>query len=185
MEWSDYTDEACRNSFVISVRARISIFHFVWLLHVKKKSQWSAGASQTDYSTSLQEMQYTQIQQAASFPPLISPVHTVLKGRTLLLQCGGKRRASGTGREGCRGRDGKLSLVCVLLASHFQASVPQQLSEERQIKVRRDAPPQESTRLVDLFLGAPCKTFTMSVGGSDVKLESCFRISLFSTPVWL
>lgn len=111
------------------------------------------------------------------FSPLISPVHTVLKGRTLLLRCGGKRRASGMGREGCRGRDGKRSLACVLLASLFQASVPQQLSEERQIKVRRDAPPQESTRLVDLFLGAPCKTYTMSVGGSDVKLESCFCCS--------
>lgn len=60
------------------------------------------------------------------------------------------------------------------LRASFQASVPQQLSEERQIKVRRDVPPQESTRLVDLFLGAPCKNYAVSLGGSDAKLGKLF-----------
>lgn len=165
--------------------------HFAWLLYIK--SQWSAGASRTDYSTSLQEMQYTQIQQTAFFPLLfhLFSVRTVLKGRTLLLlqlQCREKRtELRGWEAKGCRGRDGN----DLSTASSFQPSVPQQLREERRMKVRRDGEgdvlPQESTCLVDLFLGAPCETYTISLWGSDVKqssgceLKSCFKPLLFST----
>lgn len=85
-------------------------------------------------------MQYTQIQQTAFFPLLfhLFSVRTVLKGRTLLLlqlQCREKRtELRGWEAKGCRGRDGN----DLSTASSFQPSVPQQLREERRMKVRRD-----------------------------------------------
>lgn len=54
------------------------------------------------------------------------------------------------------------SLARFLLPASFQASVPQQLSEEKTNKSEKrqagegDVPPQESTCLVDLFLGTRC-----------------------------
>ncbi|KAK5851188.1 hypothetical protein PBY51_002003 [Eleginops maclovinus] len=69
---------------------------------------------------------------------LISHAHIALEKRRMLLQCRGvKLRASGMG-----GKDAEREMETIsrLLppASLSQASVPQQLSDQRRIKVRRD-----------------------------------------------
>lgn len=131
-------------------------------------------------------MQHTRIQS------VFLHVHIVLKrrrppGRSLLQKAAVQReahRASGVGREGCRGRDGNyLSLAssCQPL-SGFRSSATEWRETNKSEKRQAGAAgvlPQESTCLVDLFLGSPRANYTISLRGggakqsSGCKLKSC------------
>lgn len=122
------------------------------------------------HSTSLQEMQYTQIHQTLLF---YTSTECWRGGRLpgcRKLQC---REGACRELQGWEGKDAEgdvetispslaRSLARFLLPASFQASVPQQLSEEKTNKSEKrqagegDVPPQESTCLVDLFLGTRC-----------------------------
>ena len=81
----------------------------------------------------------------------------------------GACRASGMGREGCRGRRGNyLSLARFLLPASFQASVPQQLSEEKTNKSeketgrrRRRAATREHLSSRPIFRNTLCANYTI------------------------
>ena len=81
------------------------------------------------------QMQYTQIQQTQLIS-LISHAHIALKKRRMLLQCRGDKSFRDR-REGCRERDGNY-LLPASSCQPLSGAVPQQLSDQRQIKVSRD-----------------------------------------------
>ncbi len=111
---------------------------------IYKNPSECCGASQRDYSFMKCNIHRCNKQLAS----LILHVNIVLKRRRFRgcrdLQCREKR----TELQGWEGRDaeGEMETISRLLppASLFQASVPQQLSEERQIKVRRDRQAKET-----------------------------------------
>lgn len=173
------------------------IFFLDFFIH--RKSQWSARG----ITWRLQEMQYTQIPAYFSYFTCSQSAEEEEVAWLVAAaeSCSAERSAQSfrDGKEGCRERDGNyLSLAssCQPL-SGFRSSATEwretNKSEKRQAG-KGDMLPQESTCLVDLFLGTPCANYTISLCGCDekqssgCKLKSCSSFLLFialgSLPPW-
>lgn len=132
-------------------------------------------------------MQYTQIQQTPASVSHFTCSHSAegeeeVAAAAAAVSCSAQSFGDGKGR--MQRERWKRSLACFLLPASFRLPllsnwVKRDKSEKRQAK--GDVLPQESTCLVDLFLGTPCATYTISLWGDDVKqspgckLKSCSR----------
>lgn len=173
---------------------KLYLFFFNLLLYIK--SQWSAGGHHIiDNSTNLSR---TAIYTDTTHTVISLILHWCFTwcwgGEGCLVGCCSAERSTQSfrdGKEGCREREREMETISHFASfcqplSGFRSSATEwretNKSEKRQA-AKGDMLPQESTCLVDLFLGTLCANYTISLcdekQSSRCKVEKLFKFGVF------